>query len=164
MSVRPEALANRIARNLVTMLENHAATYPELWARKPKTIKRFRGTAMATLPRPSIFVATQDTSQIEQRPAGATDSVHWARGKVLLTLMTEDQSDPQGAIVDLRADVCRALSGNRNMAGVDDGDGSGLVVQIVIGDDQLEAIDDDPGDGICDLIVFVDYKWTKDEP
>jgi hypothetical protein len=82
----------------------------------------------------------------------------------VLTLMTEDQSDPQGAIVDLRADVCRAISANRNMDGVDDGSGTDLVVRIVIGDDQLEALDDDPADGICDLNVQVDYKWTKDEP
>jgi hypothetical protein len=34
----------------------------------------------------------------------------------------------------------------------------------VIGDDDLEAIDDDPADGICDLIVFVDFKWSPSAP
>jgi hypothetical protein len=158
-------MRNRIARGIVTLLKLDVATYGDSgWAVIPQTIERYRGSRMESNPRPAIYVASQGTQQQEARAVGVNDLSHWARNKVLLTLMTADQSDPQGAICDLVTDVSRALALNRGMLSIDAPGEQTIQGRIVIGDDDLEAIDDDPADGICDLIVFVDFKWSPSAP
>ena len=165
MSARPVAMRNRIARGLVRLLELDVATYGESgWAVIPRTIRRYRGSLMESAERPAIFVASQGTQQLEARPVGVNDLSHWARTKLVLTLLTADQSDPQGAICDLVSDVSRALALNRGMLSIDAPGEQTIQGRIVISDDDLEAIDDDPADGICDLTVFVDFKWSPSAP
>jgi hypothetical protein len=154
---RPQARALSIIERLAEMIRLHAAEHPDLWLAIPATIVTEPSASVDTLPRPIVEI---EVTGSEPADGGSID-LEGDRISLTLWLWSEDPESPQRALLELVADVRRAVIGNRQME-----DSAGvpfLACGQLIDKGYTVATDFDEGGagrGLAEYRLDAEYQWT----
>jgi len=157
MSARAKARALSIAERLAEMIEQHARDNPHLWRVIPKAVMSEAHAGNDALGFPLIEV---EVSGSEAQEGGSVE-LQLDRIQITLWLHSEDAKEPQAALLELVADVRRAVMDNRQMA-----DTSGtpfLQCGQLMDRGYTAAIDfmeGGAGRGLAEYRLDAEYEWT----
>jgi hypothetical protein len=154
---RPKARALDIAERLADQIKRHAQEHPDLWWQTPRTILAEVSGAWDGLPTPLVMVMVSDSEASE----GGSIELQNDLLKLSLVLKTTDSKSPQRAILELVADVRRAVMDNRQM---EDAGGTPYLQCGQIMDKgytvATEFAEGGAGTGLAEYRLEADYQWT----
>jgi len=156
---RPTARPLQIIERLGEQIRAHAAEHPDLWLATPMTIALEPSANVDQLPTPCVVFKINGA---EPGEGGAVD-LQLDTLDITIGLKTHDPEQPQRAILELIADVRRALMGNRQM--IDATDEPWLQCgQLKDGGYTLETdfTEGGAGVGVAELKLEAEYQWTPE--